>query len=86
MSRRSRRRCACAGAIAKAALAAPRKVYIKEFLQAGDIAARVLDDPSIRHLHGHFCHGATTITWFVSRLTGCPSASRRMRRTSISMT
>jgi glycosyltransferase involved in cell wall biosynthesis len=53
-------------------LAAPRKVYIKEFLQAGDIAARVLDNPSIRHLHGHFCHGATTITWFVSRLTGLP--------------
>jgi len=54
------------------ALAAPRKVYIKEFLQAGDIAARVLGDTSIRHLHGHFCHGATTITWFVSRLTGLP--------------
>jgi glycosyltransferase involved in cell wall biosynthesis len=53
-------------------LAAPRKVYVKEFLQAGDIASRVLGDSSIRHLHGHFCHGATTITWFVSRLTGLP--------------
>ena len=47
-----------------------RKVFIKEFLQAGHIAMQVLEAPSIRHLHGHFCHGATTITWFVSRLTG----------------
>ena len=52
--------------------AKPGKVYIKEFLQAGYIAAQVLDRPLIQHLHGHFCHGATTITWFVSRLTGIP--------------
>jgi glycosyltransferase involved in cell wall biosynthesis len=50
----------------------PRKVYIKEFLQAGAIANRVLDEPAIRHLHGHFCHGATTVTWLASRLTGLP--------------
>ncbi len=48
----------------------PRKVFIKEFLQAGHIAAAVLAEPRIGHLHGHFCHGATTITWFVSRMTG----------------
>jgi len=54
------------------AFAAPRKVFIKEFLQAGAIATRVLRDPSIRHIHGHFCHGATTIAWFVSNLTGLP--------------
>ena len=47
-----------------------RKVFIKEFLQAGDIAMQIVDVPGVRHLHGHFCHGATTITWFVSRLTG----------------
>lgn len=51
---------------------APRKVFVKEFLQAGQIAADVMDAGSISHLHGHFCHGATTITWFVSRLTGLP--------------
>jgi glycosyltransferase involved in cell wall biosynthesis len=54
------------------ALAAPRKVFIKEFLQAGAIADDILCVGSIRHLHGHFCHGATTITWFVSQLTGLP--------------
>ena len=49
-----------------------RKVFIKEFLQAGHIAMQIVDAPGVRHLHGHFCHGATTITWFVSRLTGIP--------------
>lgn len=49
-----------------------RKVFVKEFLQAGYIAKQVHALPSISHLHGHFCHGATTITWFVSRLTGIP--------------
>lgn len=50
----------------------PRRVFIKEFVQAGAIAAALLDTPSVRHLHGHFCHGATTVTWLVSRLTGLP--------------
>lgn len=53
-------------------LSKPRKIFFKEFLQAGEIALRVLDAGNVRHLHGHFCHGATTITWFVSRLTGLP--------------
>ncbi|MEZ5500910.1 MAG: glycosyltransferase [Steroidobacteraceae bacterium] len=50
----------------------PRKVFIREFLQAGYIAAELLDRPQVRHLHGHFCHGATTITWHVARLLGLP--------------
>ena len=49
-----------------------RKSIIKEFLQAGHIAAHVAATDDIQHLHGHFCHGATTITWFVSQLTGLP--------------
>jgi glycosyltransferase involved in cell wall biosynthesis len=51
---------------------APRKVFIEEFLQAAHVAAEVLRDGSVAHLHGHFCHGAATITWFASRLTGIP--------------
>jgi len=47
-----------------------RKVFIKEFVQAGAIAADVLATPAVRHLHGHFCHGATTIAWFVAGMTG----------------
>jgi len=52
--------------------APPRKVFIKEFLQAGHIAWQVSEAGTVRHLHGHFCHGATTITWMASRLTGVP--------------
>ncbi|MGI9334687.1 MAG: glycosyltransferase family 4 protein [Gammaproteobacteria bacterium] len=48
----------------------PKKVYIKEFVQAGYIAAEILSSGQIRHLHGHFCHGVANITWFVSRMTG----------------
>jgi glycosyltransferase involved in cell wall biosynthesis len=49
-----------------------RKVFIKEFLQAGQIAADVLRTGDVGHLHGHFCHGVATITWFASRLSGIP--------------
>lgn len=52
--------------------AAPRKVFIKEFLQAGHIAWQVIEAGTVRHLHGHFCHGATTITWMASVLAGVP--------------
>ncbi len=54
----------------KSWLAKPKKAFLKEFLQAAYIADQVLQDASIGHLHGHFCHGATTITWFISELTG----------------
>lgn len=50
----------------------PRTVFIKEFLQAGYIAESVLQDASIRHLHSHFCHGATTIAMFASQMSGIP--------------
>lgn len=50
----------------------PKKVFIKEFLQAGYIAREVLASGSIRHLHAHFCHGSANIAMFVSRLAGVP--------------
>lgn len=56
----------------RAAPGKPRKVFVKEFLQAGWIAAEVERLGGVGHLHGHFCHGVATITWFVSRLTGIP--------------
>jgi glycosyltransferase involved in cell wall biosynthesis len=68
----------CASALAmswryrKGPFAPLRKVFIKEFLQAGVIAEQVLAAGDVSQLHGHFCHGATTITWFASRLTGLP--------------
>jgi glycosyltransferase involved in cell wall biosynthesis len=56
----------------KGVFAWPRKVFFKEFLQAGYIAEQVLAASTIRHLHAHFAHGATTIAMLASRLTGLP--------------
>jgi glycosyltransferase involved in cell wall biosynthesis len=49
-----------------------KKVFLKEFLQAGWIAQAVVREGDVSHLHGHFCHGVATITWFASRLSGLP--------------
>jgi glycosyltransferase involved in cell wall biosynthesis len=50
----------------------PRSIYLKEFLQAADVADRLLQARDVRHLHGHFAHGTTTVTWLASMLTGLP--------------
>ncbi len=47
-----------------------RKVFIKEFLQAGEIADQIMRAGDVGHLHGHFCHGVATITWLASCMTG----------------
>jgi glycosyltransferase involved in cell wall biosynthesis len=50
----------------------PRKIYIKEFIQAVFIANQIRQLPNIAHIHAHFCHGATTIALIVSRMTNIP--------------
>ena len=50
----------------------PKKVFYKDFLRAGAIADSILEAGNIRHLHAHFCHGATTMAMFASMLTGRP--------------
>jgi glycosyltransferase involved in cell wall biosynthesis len=47
-------------------------LYLKEFLQAVWIARLILDAGDVRHIHAHVCHGATTVAWFVSIITGLP--------------
>ena len=49
-----------------------KRVYFKDFIRAGYIASFILRCPGFSHLHAHFCHGSTTMTMFVSRLTGIP--------------
>ena len=56
----------------KSRFSKPRKIYIKEFIQAVYIANQINQSTNIVHIHSHFCHGATTIAMFVSRLTGIP--------------
>lgn len=53
-------------------IAWPRKLYVKEFLQAVWISNLLLDDEDVRHIHAHFCHGATTVAWLASVITGLP--------------
>ena len=53
-------------------LSGPRKIYVKELVQAIALADRLLDAPEVRHLHAHFAHGTTTVTWLAARITGLP--------------
>lgn len=50
----------------------PRKLYLKEFLQAAMIADQLRQDSDVRHIHAHFCHGATTVAWLASKMSGLP--------------
>ena len=54
----------------RAPLSGLRKIYVKELLQAVALADRLLDAPDVRHLHAHFAHGTTTITWHAARIAG----------------
>jgi glycosyltransferase involved in cell wall biosynthesis len=56
----------------RAPLCGPRKIYLKEFLQAVALADRVLAAGDVRHLHAHFAHGTTTITWHAATIAGLP--------------
>jgi glycosyltransferase involved in cell wall biosynthesis len=56
----------------KGRFAWPRKLYVKELLQAVALADRLADAPDVRHLHAHFAHGTTTVTWLCSTITGLP--------------
>jgi glycosyltransferase involved in cell wall biosynthesis len=53
-------------------LSGPRKVYIKELVQAVGLADQLLDAPDVRHLHAHFAHGTTTVTWHAATIAGLP--------------
>ena len=53
-------------------LAAPRRIYLKEFLVAVDLSDRLATSADVRHLHAHFAHGTTTVTWLASTITGLP--------------
>jgi hypothetical protein len=56
----------------RSALSGLRKIYIKELIQAITLADRLNHDPDVRHLHAHFAHGTTTITWLAACITGLP--------------
>jgi glycosyltransferase involved in cell wall biosynthesis len=69
---------ACRAAFAQAVRArerwhsAPRKTYLKEFLQAVALSDHLRASPEVRHLHAHYAHSTTTVTWLASQITGLP--------------
>jgi ABC-type multidrug transport system fused ATPase/permease subunit/glycosyltransferase involved in cell wall biosynthesis len=50
----------------------PKKQYVKELLRATALADRLSRAPEVYHLHAHFSHGTTTVTWLASLITGLP--------------
>jgi glycosyltransferase involved in cell wall biosynthesis len=50
----------------------PKISYTRDLLLALALADRLLRAPDVRHLHAHFAHDTTTITWLASMITGLP--------------
>ena len=48
----------------------PKVSYVRDLLLALALADRVLRAPEVCHLHAHFAHDTTTITWLASMVTG----------------
>jgi glycosyltransferase involved in cell wall biosynthesis len=48
-----------------------KRSYFKQFAQAGAVA-EALERAGVTHLHGHFCHSATTISWMAADMAGLP--------------
>jgi len=50
----------------------PRGVYAAELLRAVALADALDAAGDVGHLHAHFAHGATTVAWLASLITGLP--------------
>jgi glycosyltransferase involved in cell wall biosynthesis len=48
-----------------------KRSYLKQFAQAGAVA-EALERAGVTHLHGHFCHSATTISWLAADMADVP--------------
>ncbi len=50
----------------------PRAVYAKEWMRAAAVADELSRGDSVTHLHAHFAHGTTTVTWWAAHLANLP--------------
>jgi glycosyltransferase involved in cell wall biosynthesis len=50
----------------------PKVSCIRDLFLALALADRILKAPDVRHLHAHFAHDTTTITWLAAMITGLP--------------
>jgi glycosyltransferase involved in cell wall biosynthesis len=50
----------------------PRKIYVKEFLQAVALSDQLRSAPDVRLLHAHYAHSTATVAWLAAQITGLP--------------
>lgn len=50
----------------------PRAVYAKEWMRAAFVTDHLSSGDAVTHLHAHFAHGTTTVTWWAAHLLGLP--------------
>jgi glycosyltransferase involved in cell wall biosynthesis len=50
----------------------PRAVYLKEWMRAAAVADELSRGPAVTHIHAHFAHRTTTVTWWAAHILGLP--------------
>jgi glycosyltransferase involved in cell wall biosynthesis len=50
----------------------PRTMYLKEWMRAAAVADELSRGDSVTHLHAHFAHRTTTVTWWAAHLMNLP--------------
>ena len=50
----------------------PRAVYAKEWMRAAAVADELSRGDAVAHLHAHFAHRTTTVTWWAAHLLNLP--------------
>jgi glycosyltransferase involved in cell wall biosynthesis len=50
----------------------PRAVYVKEWMRAAAVADQLSQGDAVTHIHAHFAHRTTTVTWWAAHLLNLP--------------
>lgn len=50
----------------------PRALYAKEWMRAAAVADELSGGDAVSHMHAHFAHGTTTVTWWAAHLLNLP--------------
>ena len=50
----------------------PRAVYVKEWMRAAAVADELSHGEPVTHMHAHFAHRTTTVTWWAAHLLNLP--------------
>ena len=50
----------------------PRAVYLKEWMRAAAVADELSRGEPVTHMHAHFAHRTTTVTWWAAHLMNLP--------------